>query len=90
MNKAIEEFLMYMSEVNPDSTYPIDFEDAIVGCAERCGLLPVILLDRKKCIEILMKDMDEEEAEEFFEFNVIGSWVGEGTPMFMTKVVDVI
>jgi hypothetical protein len=27
--------------------------------------------------------MDEEEAEEHFGYNVIGGWVGEGTPLFV-------
>jgi hypothetical protein len=32
-----------------------------------------------------MEDMDcsEEEAMEFFEFNVVGAWVGEHTPIFV-------
>lgn len=30
--------------------------------------------------------MSLEDAEEFFEFNVIGSWVGDGTPCFATLI----
>jgi hypothetical protein len=30
--------------------------------------------------------MTEEEAEEFFEYNVAGSWRGEGTPLFLWKI----
>ena len=93
MEKKLEEvddFLTYMDEINPDAVYPTDFEDAIVGYTERCGQPPLILLDREKCIEILMKDMDRDEAVEYFEYNVLGSWVGESTPIFMTKIVDVI
>jgi hypothetical protein len=39
----------------------------------------------RKCIDILMKrdDMTEEEAVEYFEFNVTGSYVGENTPVFV-------
>ena len=35
-----------------------------------------------------MKDsnMDYEEAQEYFEFNTIGSQVGEGTPAFATLI----
>jgi hypothetical protein len=44
----------------------------------------VVLYDTTKCIDILMKrdKMTEEEAIEFFYYNVIGSWVGEYTPCF--------
>ena len=89
MEKAIEDFLDYIDEVNPYAVYPTDFEDAIVGYTERCGSPLLILLDREKCIEILMKDMDRDKAVEYFEYNVLKSWVGENTPMFMTKIVDI-
>ena len=54
-----------------------------------------MIYDRKKCIEILAAGMtvtDEDEqsaeemAEEWFEFNTIGAWVGERTPIFLTTV----
>jgi len=30
--------------------------------------------------------MPEEDAEEFFDFNVQGAYVGEATPVFLDKV----
>ena len=41
--------------------------------------------DRQKCIEILMErdGMSDEEAVEYFEYNVTGAWVGEYTPIFL-------
>lgn len=64
------------------------FEEAFVGVMVRFGMQPLALYDRVKCIEILLKrdGMDEEGAEEFFEFNVIGAWAGEGTPAFLIRV----
>jgi hypothetical protein len=58
------------------------FESAFVGIGRQFGN-PCATYDRRKCIEILMKDMNEEEAEEYFQFNVEGAWVGENTPMFL-------
>ena len=60
------------------------FDDAIVGTAERFGMHKVVLYDTSKCIDILMKrdKMTEEEAIEFFYYNVVGSWMGEYTPAF--------
>ena len=42
----------------------------------------VALYDYNKCILILAHDHDmtEEEAMEYFDYNVIGSWVGDDTP----------
>lgn len=64
------------------------FDEALVGYAERFGMGPIALYDRQKYIEILMRrdGMTEEGAEEFFEVNVIGAWVGEGTPAFATFI----
>lgn len=75
-----------LAEVNDEALYPTGFEDAIIGYVERFGLPPLALVDRMKCIEILMSrdGMSGEDAEEFFEFNIIGSWMGEHTPCFAT------
>ena len=35
-----------------------------------------------KCIEILMAEMPEEEAVEFFTFNISGSFVGNQSPIW--------
>jgi hypothetical protein len=63
------------------------FDAALMGYAQRPGQPPVAVYDRATCIDILMDrdGLSFEEAEEFFEFNVVGAWVGEGTPCFMVR-----
>jgi hypothetical protein len=88
----IDEFLDSMSEMNPDSLYPSDMKEAIIGYVERAGMSPQILLSRKKCIDILVKrdKMSYETAEEYFSFNTIESFMGnEGTPCFATLKEDI-
>lgn len=65
----------------PDSKllFADGFDDAIIGVAQKFNIMSVAY-NRDKCIEILMKDMNQLEAIEYFEFNVIGSYVGEQTP----------
>jgi hypothetical protein len=58
------------------------FEDAFIGIGRQFGK-PIAIYDRYKCIDILKKDMSEEEAEEYFQFNTEGAWVGEQTPIFL-------
>jgi hypothetical protein len=58
------------------------FDEAFLGVAVQFNT-PMAIYDRKKCIEILMRDMSEDEAYEYFEFNVIGAYVGENTPAFI-------
>ena len=62
------------------------YDDALIGITEYGpGREQLAVYDRDKCIEILMTrdGMSDEEAVEFFEFNTIGSWVGDKTPLFI-------
>ena len=54
------------------------FDEAIIGVDETTMRL---IYSVKKCIEILMRDMSEEDAIEHFSFNVSGGYVGEQTPI---------
>jgi hypothetical protein len=56
------------------------FDKAIIGVDENTMRLIYSVL---KCIEILMEHgMSEEEAFEYFTFNVSGSYVGDKTPIW--------
>jgi len=61
------------------------FDAAFIGVGSQFSNEPVAVYDRNKCIEILMDrdGMSDEEAIEFFEYNVQGAWVGSQTPMFV-------
>jgi len=61
------------------------FDEAILGVGRRCGQPNLLVYDYHKCCEILVKrdKMTYEEAEEFMEFNVVGAWVGDITPIFV-------
>jgi len=62
------------------------FDEAIMGIARRCGQPELLVYSEDKCIEILMKQgMTDEEALEYFEFNVVGAWMGEETPLFLRE-----
>lgn len=65
------------------------FDDAILGLGRRCGQPDLLVYDVDKCVDILMKDgMTNEEAIEYFEFNVVGARMGEGTPIFLYRGVE--
>lgn len=55
------------------------FNDAIIGLDDSSMRL---IYSVKKCLEILMNDMDYDEALEYFDFNVRGSYVGPQTPIW--------
>lgn len=58
------------------------FDEAVLGVVERAGLLAVCY-DRSKILQILMRDMNEEEAWEYYEFNILGAYMGEATPVYL-------
>lgn len=60
------------------------FEEALVGFGYRFSH-PVAIYDYNRCIEVLMNrdGMTDEEAIEFFDFNVSGAYVGDSTPVFL-------
>lgn len=55
------------------------FDEAIIGIDEETMRL---IYSVSKCIDILKKDMEEEEAVEYFNFNVKGSYMGEKNPIW--------
>lgn len=62
-----------------------DFDDAIIGIVETMGSGPRILYSQGKILEILMKEgMTEEEAIEYYDFNILNLWVSEQNPVFLT------
>ena len=69
------------------------FEQAFIGVGRRSGQPDIAVYDELKCIEILVTrdGMTIDEAKEFFEFNVVGAWVGKQTPLFLDgKSMDVL
>ena len=62
------------------------FDDAFIGIGRQFGK-PFAIYERSKCIDILKEDMSEDEAEEYFQYNVEGAWVGENTPIFLDEIL---
>jgi len=52
------------------------------------GRSRAVVYDRAKVIEILERDMPNEEAEEHFQFNIVGGWVGDRTPIYVVFSKD--
>ena len=61
-------------------------ESAIIGIVEEFGNGPRILYSKSKIIDILVErdGMDEIEAIEFYDFNILGLYAGEQNPVFLT------
>ena len=64
------------------------FEEAVLGVARKATQPDVVAYDYEKCVQILVErdDMTEEEALEHMEYNVVGAFVGERTPVFIERL----
>ena len=69
-----------------------EFDAAILGVAERIGMSPIVAYDTAKIIDILCErdGMEDDEASEFFEFNIAGAYVGDRTPIFIAQIHSIL
>lgn len=85
-----DELRELVAEENPEAFLADGFEEAFVGFARRCGQPTLVVYDIDKCVEVLMRrdGMSYEEAHEYLEFNSIGAWVGENTPVWFERIEE--
>ena len=58
------------------------YEQAIIG-QDDASLRVVYSVD--KIIGILSEEMSEEEAREFYEYNILGAYMGDMTPIYVSE-----
>lgn len=63
------------------------YDEHIVGVGYRFTFGPVLTYTLRGILKAhVEKDgMTMEQAREYFEFNTLGAWVGDGTPMFIDE-----
>ena len=63
------------------------FDSAVIGVGERNNTDSMIVYDYNKMVNVLMTrdGMTYEEAEEYIDFNIVGSWIGDTTPIIVNK-----
>jgi len=77
-----------LAEEHPDLLCCDGLDHALIGVAYRFGMEVCALYDMDKVLKGYEEQgMDPDEALEYFEFNVIGAWVGGRTPVF-TRLGD--
>lgn len=60
-------------------------DNAIIGISEEFGMEPRIIYSVNKIVDILISDgmVDEEEALEYYYYNIVGGYFGERNPIFL-------
>ena len=71
----------------PELLFMDGYDDAIIGVCKQYGRENVVAYSYEKVLEITMQDdATLEEAIEHFEYNQIGGYVGEKTPVFIETI----
>jgi hypothetical protein len=71
-----EEIKAYLEDANPDALLADGLDAALIGVV------------RKPCQGEVALYHDYTGAVEYFEFNVVGAYVGVNTPVFLTVSAD--
>lgn len=77
-----EELEKWAEESEVDLLFMDGHDNAILGLGRQYNKFAV-MYSRKKILDNLSKYMKEEEAFEFYEFNIAGAFFGEATPMIL-------
>ena len=84
----LPQWLEYIEDELSEGAMKVDgFVDCICGVVERFGMESVLLYDTDTMIEKMMSQdgMSYQEAIEYFDYNIKGAWMGEGTPCFFRE-----
>jgi len=74
-----DEIVEIIESYGEETLFADGFDEAIIGIDLNSMR---VIYSTAKCIEILCRDMDQEDALEHFDYNVFGAWVGDKTPIW--------
>jgi len=79
MNKDI------LNEFAEDAVILDGFDNCIIGITEEFGVGPRILYSKDMILETLTENqnMTYHESLEYYEYNILGLYAGEQTPIFL-------
>lgn len=70
-----------VADVNPEALFADGFDDAVIGIDSKDMR---VVYDYDRMVRILMEQgMDELTANEHLEYNVLGSYMGDMTPIYI-------
>jgi hypothetical protein len=74
-----------LAELEEDILLMDGFDDAIIGYSQRINDPTLAVYSWELMVKILMErdGMSDEEAMEYIDYNCLGAWVGERTPIIV-------
>ena len=72
-----------LKEREESAVFADGLEEAFIGIGYQFHT-PIALYSKNKAIQCLIdQGMDEEQAYEYFDYNIAGAYVGDNTPIFL-------
>jgi hypothetical protein len=65
-------------------------DEAFIGIGSRCGQPAVLVYDYDKLVTAFAEsnDCDAGQAREYIDYNILGAWDGELTPILLRRLPD--
>ena len=78
----------YLNEIDKEILLMDGFDEAFIGTSQRINEPVLAVYSYDKLVDLLMTrdGMDDEEAMEFIEYNCVGAWRGERTPIIVRSL----
>jgi hypothetical protein len=63
-------------------------DEAFIGIGSRCGQPAVLVYDYDKLVAAFAEsnDCDADQAREYIDYNILGAWDGELTPILLQRL----
>jgi hypothetical protein len=86
---AVMNIREFLAESDPELLFLSEskYDEAIIGlCESFKGIC--VAYDLNKIIDILKRDMSHDDALEWYAYNMVGAYMGEHTPVFISRMDD--
>lgn len=84
--ELIKQIICWIHENYESVVLANGYETAFLGVSQTHDGYQRAVYDIDKCIETLINQgMSFEDAQEYFEYNTLGSYIGEETPIFIER-----
>ena len=87
-NYTRDDIQKYLENIGEQALLMDGFEHAIIGFSQRINEPLLAVYNHDLMIQTLMQrdGMTYDEADEYIEYNCIGAWIGEQTPIIVKPI----
>lgn len=82
----------YLESIGESALLADGFDEALIGFSQRMNEPMLAVYSYEKMVRVLMDndDLSYDDAVEYLDFNVVGAWVGEQTPIIVMPIDSII